>query len=182
MRELSLNVLDIAQNSIVADATLITLSVVEDTANDRLTLVIADNGRGMTSEQLAQVRDPFYTTRTTRKVGMGVPLFRMAAEMAGGELIIDSTVGEGTVVTATFGLTHIDRMPLGDMAGTVSTLIRLNPHLDFVYRHEVDGQSFELDTRVLREVLDGVPLSEPDVMEWIDANMAEGLLPLNSQA
>ncbi len=182
MRELSLNVLDIAQNSIVAGATLIELSVVEDTVNDRLTLVIADNGRGMTSEQLAQVRDPFYTTRTTRKVGMGVPLFRMAAEMAGGELAIHSTVGEGTVVTATFGLTHIDRMPLGDMAGTVSTLIRLNPHLDFVYCHKVDDHSFELDTRALREVLDDVPLSEPDVMEWIDGNMAEGLLPLNSQA
>ncbi|MBQ9862081.1 MAG: sensor histidine kinase [Clostridia bacterium] len=182
MRELSLNVLDIAQNSIVAGATLVELSVVEDTANDRLILVIADNGRGMTSEQLEQVRDPFYTTRTTRKVGMGIPLFRMAAEMAGGELTIRSTVGEGTVVTATFGLTHIDRMPLGDMAGTVSTLIRLNPHLDFVYRHKVDDRSFELDTRALREVLDDVPLSEPDVMEWINANMAEGLLPLNSQA
>ncbi|MBQ7037935.1 MAG: sensor histidine kinase [Clostridia bacterium] len=182
MRELSLNVLDIAQNSIVAGATLITLSVIEDTESDRLTLVIADNGRGMTSEQLAQVRDPFYTTRSTRKVGMGVPLFRMAAEMAGGELTIQSTIGQGTVVTATFGLTHIDRMPLGDMAGTVSTLIRLNPHLDFVYCHKVDDRSFELDTRALREVLDDVPLSEPDVMEWIDANMAEGLLPLNSQA
>ena len=144
--------------------------------------MIVDNGRGMTPEQLTQVRDPFYTTRTTRKVGMGIPLFRMAAEMAGGELVIHSAVGQGTTVTATFRLTHIDRMPLGDMPGTVSTLIRLNPHLDFVYRHKVDEQSFELDTRVLREVLDGVPLSEPEVMEWIDANMAEGLLPLNSQA
>lgn len=182
MRELSLNVLDIAQNSIVAGATLIELVVKEDTVTDRLTLVIADNGRGMTPEQLAQVRDPFYTTRTTRKVGMGVPLFRMASEMAGGEFVIQSSVGEGTTVTATFGLTHIDRMPLGDMAATVSTLIRLNPHLDFVYRHAVDDRLFELDTRVLREVLDGVPLSEPDVMEWIDSNMAEGLLPLNSQA
>ncbi len=182
MRELSLNVLDIAQNSISAGATLIELSVCEDTKNDRLSLVITDNGRGMTPEQLARVRDPFYTTRTTRKVGMGIPLFRMAAEMAGGELVIRSIVGEGTTVTATFGLTHIDRMPLGDMVGTVSALIRMNPHLDFVYRHNVDGQSFELDTRILREVLDDVPLSEPDVMEWINGNMKEGLLPLNSQA
>lgn len=182
MRELSLNVLDIAQNSIVAGATLIQLIVNENTTEDRLTLVIADNGRGMTEEQLQQVRDPFYTTRTTRKVGMGVPLFRMAAEMAGGGLNIHSAIGQGTTVTATFALTHIDRMPLGDMAGTVSTLIRLNPDLDFVYRHEVDGQFFELDTRDLREVLDDVPLSEPDVMEWIDGNIAEGLAPLNSQA
>ncbi len=182
MRELSLNVLDIAQNSIVAGASLIELLVTEDTVNDRLTLVIADNGCGMTAEQLTRVRDPFYTTRTTRKVGMGIPLFRMAAEMAGGSLSIASEVGRGTTVTATFGLTHIDRMPLGDMAGTVSTLIRLNDDRDFVYRHEVDGQVFELDTRELRQVLDDVPLSEPDVMNWIDANMAEGLLPLNSQA
>ncbi len=182
MRELSLNVLDIAQNSIVAGATLITLTVLEETAEDRLTLTIADNGRGMTAEQLAQVRDPFYTTRTTRKVGMGIPLFRMAAEMAEGALSIESAVGEGTTVTATFRLSHIDRMPLGDMAGTVSALIRLNPHLDFWYRHGVDGNVFELDTRALREVLEDVPLSEPDVMEWINATMAEGLLPLNSQA
>ena len=182
MRELSLNVLDIAQNSIVAGASLIELIVKEDTVGDRLTLIIADNGCGMTPEQLARVRDPFYTTRTTRKVGMGIPLFRMAAEMSGGDLSIESQVGHGTTVTATFGLTHIDRMPLGDMADTVSALIRLNDDRDFVYRHEVDGQSFELDTRQLREVLEDVPLSEPDVINWIKAAMAEGLLPLNSQA
>ena len=182
MRELSLNVLDIAQNSIVAGASLITLSVVESTADNRLTLTIEDNGCGMTPEQLERVRDPFYTTRTTRKVGMGIPLFRMAAEMAGGDLTIQSVKGQGTTVTATFELQHIDRMPLGDMAGTVSTLIRLNDDRDFLYRHEVDGRVFELDTRELRQVLEDVPLSEPDVMSWIDANMAEGLLPLNSQA
>ncbi|MBQ9963844.1 MAG: ATP-binding protein [Clostridia bacterium] len=182
MRELSLNVLDIAQNSISAGASLVTLSVCEDTANDWLTLTIADNGRGMTPEQLDRVRDPFYTTRTTRKVGMGIPLFRMAAEMAGGGLTIESVVGVGTTVTATFCLSHIDRMPLGDMAGTVSALIRLNPQLDFLYRHEVDGNVFELDTRALREVLEDVPLCEPDVMEWINGTLAEGLLPLNSQA
>ncbi len=182
MRELSLNVLDIAQNSISANASLIKLSVDENTESDRLTLVIADNGRGMTSEQLAQVRDPFYTTRTTRKVGMGIPLFRMAAEMADGALTIESTVGVGTTVTATFRLSHIDRMPLGDMAGTVSALIRLNPQLDFLYQHTVNCEQFVLDTRALREVLEDVPLCEPDVMNWINNTLAEGLEPLNSQA
>ena len=182
MRELSLNVLDIAQNSISAGASLITLSVDENTADNRLTLTIADNGRGMTPEQLEQVRDPFYTTRTTRKVGMGIPLFRMAAEMAGGDLNIQSQVGVGTTVTAKFELRHIDRMPLGDINGTVSTLIRLNPNLDFVYRYHTKSGEYELDTRELRQVLDGVPLSEPDVMAWIDAHMAEGLLPLDPQA
>ena len=113
MRELSLNVLDIAQNSLSAGATLVEITVTEETAADRLIIAIGDNGRGMTPEQVRRVSDPFYTTRTTRKVGMGIPLFRMAAEMAGGSLDIDSVPGEGTRVTAAFGLSHIDRMPLG---------------------------------------------------------------------
>lgn len=167
MRELSLNVLDIAQNSIAAGATCIELTVDVSLQEDRLTIRIADNGCGMTPEQIAQVRDPFYTTRTTRKVGMGVPLFRMAAEMAGGSLTITSAPGEGTCVTATFQLSHIDRLPLGDMRGTVMALVRLNPHLDFVYRYTVDGKGYTLDTHELREVLGDVPLDTPDVMEWI---------------
>lgn len=182
MRELSLNVLDIAQNSIVAGADLITISVNEDTAADRLTIVIEDNGRGMTPEQLQRVRDPFYTTRTTRKVGMGIPLFRMAAEMTGGFLDIRSEPGKGTVVTAVFALSHIDRMPLGDIQGTVTALIRLNPHLNFRYIHTVDGASFELDTRHLREILGDVPLNEPDVMDWISGYLRENLEPLHSKA
>ena len=180
MRELSLNVLDVAQNSIAAAATLVTIEIEE--AKGMLTIRIGDNGRGMTDEQLEQIRDPFYTTRKTRRVGMGIPLFRMAAEMAGGSLAIESEVGVGTTVTACFGLDHIDRMPLGDMVGTMDTLIRLNPGIDFLYRHTVDERSFELDTRSLREVLDGVPLSEPDIMDWIDANLTEGIQSLGSNA
>ena len=173
MRELSLNVLDIAQNSIAAGATRIELTVDVASTEDRLTIGIADNGCGMTPEQIAQVRDPFYTTRTTRKVGMGVPLFRMAAEMAGGGLAITSAPGKGTHVTATFQLSHIDRLPLGDMHGTVTALIRLNPHLDFVYRYTADGKGYTLDTRELREVLGDVPLDTPDVMEWISDFLRE---------
>lgn len=180
MRELSLNILDIAQNSIAAAATLVTVEIEE--SEGMLMIRIGDNGRGMTAEQLEQIRDPFYTTRKTRRVGMGIPLFRMAAEVAGGSLTIDSEVGVGTTVTARFRLDHIDRMPLGDIVGTMDTLIRLNPDIDFLYRHTVDGRSFELDTRSLREVLDGVPLSEPDIMDWIDANLAEGLQSLGSNA
>lgn len=182
MRELSLNVLDIAQNSIVAEATLITLTVREAAAENRLIIGIADNGKGMTAEQLACVRDPFYTTRTTRRVGMGIPLFRMAAEMAGGSLSIESEPGQGTTVTAEFELNNIDRMPLGDMVGTVVTLIRLNPEIDFIYRQEVDGQVFEADTRSFREVLGDVPLNEPDIIEWIDGYLTENIQALNSQA
>ena len=143
------------------------------TAGRILTLRVEDDGRGMDADTLQRVRDPFYTTRTTRKVGMGIPLFRMAAEMTGGSLDIVSEPGKGTAVTASFSLSHIDRMPLGDMAGTVTALIRLNPGVDFVYRHTVDGRSFEMDTRELRAQLGDVPLSEPDVMEWIDGYLRE---------
>ena len=182
MRELSLNVLDIAQNSIVAGATLITVTVRESTADNRLSIGIDDNGRGMTEEQLQRVRDPFFTTRTTRRVGMGIPLFRMAAEMAGGSLTISSTPGAGTHVAAEFELKNIDRMPLGDMVGTMSALIRLNPQLDFVYRHEVDGRCFEADTRSFREILGDVPLNEPDIMGWIEGYFSENIQTLGSQA
>lgn len=182
MRELSLNVLDIAQNSIAAGASLITIAVTEESAADRLVITVEDDGRGMTAEQLQKVRDPFYTTRTTRKVGMGIPLFRMAAEMTGGSLDIRSEPGKGTVVTAVFTLSHIDRMPLGDIQGTVTALIRLNPQLDFRYIQAVDGASFELDTRHLREILGDVPLNEPDVMDWIAGYLRENLEPLHSKA
>lgn len=182
MRELSLNVLDIAQNSIAAKASCITLSVTESVSLNRLTLGIEDNGCGMSAEQLQRVRDPFFTTRTTRRVGMGIPLFRMAAEMAGGSLTIDSVLGKGTVVTAVFLLDHIDRPPLGDMVGTVSALIRLNPQLDFVYRHQTDDDVFEADTRSFREILGDVPLNEPEIIQWIAEYLTENVQALNSQA
>lgn len=182
MRELSLNILDIVQNSITAGATLITVRVEETSAADRLTIAVADNGKGMTTEQVARVMDPFYTTRTTRKVGMGIPLFRMAAEMTGGSLSVESAPGVGTTTAATFCLSHIDRMPLGDIADTMVTLIRLNPQLDFVYRHTVDDKVFELDTRALRDILGYVPLNEPEVIGWISDYFTQGLAELDSQA
>ncbi len=173
MRELSLHVLDIVQNSIAAGATLITLWVEERPASDTLEIGVMDNGRGMTPQQLQSVRDPFYTTRTTRKVGMGVPLFRMAAEMAGGSLTMESELGKGTKLVATFQLSHIDRAPLGDMTGTVMALIRLNPALDFVYRTTRGGAGFTLDTRELREILCDVPLDTPEVLQWIEGYIEE---------
>ena len=182
MLELSLNVLDIAQNSIVAGATVVEISVTEEIAANRLTLSVRDNGCGMSPEQLSSVRDPFFTTRTTRKVGMGIPLFRMAAESAGGSLDICSEQGVGTTVTAVFELRNIDRMPLGNMVDTLATLIRLNPQLDFVYRHTVDTEQFVFETASLRPILGEVSLAEAEVMEWITANLSEGVAALNSQA
>jgi anti-sigma regulatory factor (Ser/Thr protein kinase) len=173
MRELSLNVLDIAQNSVAAGATFIEIDVSEDTKTDWIRIAVTDNGCGMTPEQVKTVSDPFYTTRTTRKVGMGIPLFRMAAEMAGGELTIVSERGTGTTVTATFQRSHIDRFPLGDLCSTITALIRLNPDIDFWYQRAWNGRAFVLDTREMRQVLQDVPLNTPEVMTWIEETIHE---------
>lgn len=167
MPELSLNVLDIVQNSIRADATLIVITVAADRKKDTMTIVIKDNGCGMTKDQVTSVLDPFYTTRTTRKVGLGIPFFQYAAKATGGNFSIDSVVGEGTMVTASFILSHIDRMPLGDMTSTMHTLITLNNRIDFLYTYTVDDNSFTLDTREFRMILDGVPFDTPEVSNYI---------------
>lgn len=173
MRELSLNVLDIAQNSISAGAALIEIEIREDTAGRLLTIRIADDGCGMTPEKLQSVSDPFYTTRTTRKVGMGVPLFRMAAEMTGGSLEISSEPGKGTAVTALFHTDHVDFVPLGDICSTVTMLICMNPALDFRYCRQKDKKEFTMDTRELRQMLEGVPLDTPEVRAWIQGYLTE---------
>lgn len=173
MRELSLNVLDIAQNSVVADSTLVTIEACEDCRKNELTLRVSDNGKGMTKEQLNAVRDPFFTTRTTRKVGLGVPLFKMAAEMTGGSFSIESEPGKGTATTAVFKTDNVDFTPLGDMTGTVVTLITMNPQMDFVYRYQKDDKLFELDTRQLREILGDVPFSQPSIAQWLTEYIRE---------
>lgn len=173
MRELSLNVLDIVQNSISAKATVIEIELFEHIEKDLLEINIFDNGKGMTEEQVKSVIDPFFTTRTTRKVGLGIPLFKMAAEMSGGRLDIKSELGKGTRVYTSYGYSNVDRMPVGDMNGTVSMLIRMNPDIDFVYTHSINEKSYVLDTRELRKQLEDVPLDTPDVIEWIEEYLNE---------
>lgn len=178
--EISLNILDVAQNSIRAGAVLTEISVEIDTASDRLAVVISDNGCGMTEEQVRRVTDPFFTTRTTRKIGLGIPFFKMAAENTGGSFSIESEKGKGTVVTAIFGLSHIDRMPLGDMNFTVHSLVTLNVDIDFLYKYSVDGKSFTLDTREFREILGGVPFNTPEISEYIKEYLAENEAEVNN--
>ena len=174
MRELSLNVMDIAQNSVTANASLITITVNESDKDDFLDIFIEDNGKGMTKEQVQSVIDPFFTTRKTRKVGLGIPLFKMAAEQTGGCLTIESRVGIGTKVHAHFVKSSVDMTPLGDINSTVKILIQCNPIIDFVFNHSTDIGEFTLDTRDLREVLgEDVPLSTPDVLEWIGGFLEE---------
>lgn len=167
MRELSLNVMDVAQNSVRAEASVVRITVTESDKDDRLTIEIADNGCGMTQEQVQQVIDPFFTTRTTRKVGLGVPLFKLSAEQTGGSFDIQSEKGKGTTTIASYVKSHVDMTPLGDINSTVKILIQCNPDIDFVYTCTTDNGSFTLDTRELREVLGDVSLDTPDVLEWI---------------
>lgn len=167
MTEISLNILDIAENSTRAGASLVSILVEADTVKDSMTVVIQDNGCGMTKEQIEHVTDPFFTTRTTRKVGLGVPFFKYAAESTGGSFSIKSHPGKGTVVTAVFGLSHIDRMPLGDISSTIHTLIVYHPDTDFCYTYRYNGREFILDTRQLREILGDVPFSAPEISSYI---------------
>ena len=167
MPELSLNILDVAQNSVTAGASLTIIDIVAERTSDRLSIAISDNGHGMTANQVAKVADPFFTTRTTRKVGLGVPFFKMAAELTGGDFSIESKLGVGTTMRASFGLSHIDRMPLGDIASTFVSLVGPNPMIDFVLSYRVDDRSFTADTRQFRAMLGDVPLSEPEVLDFV---------------
>jgi len=173
MTEISLNVLDVVQNSICAKADMIGVSVAVDSIRDTLEIIISDNGCGMTEEQVKKVVDPFYTTRTTRAVGLGIPFFKYAAESTGGSFTLCSEPGKGTVVTAVFVLSHLDRMPLGDMTGTMHMLITGNNAIDFLYSYAVDGKSFTLDTREFREILGDVPFDMFEVSCYIKEYLQE---------
>ena len=178
MKELSLNLLDIAENSVKAGASLTQLLLTEE--NGVLTFQVVDNGCGMTEETVKSVTDPFYTTRTTRPVGLGLPLLRMAAEQTDGTLTVTSRhkdthpADHGTTVTAIFHTDHIDCPPLGDLVGTVVTLIQGHPDTDFLFVHRLpDGKTAELDTRQLREVLGEVSLAEFEVLQWISGYLSD---------
>lgn len=173
MRELSLNVLDVAQNSIAADAGLIEIEIAEDTQKHEMLIGIYDNGKGMSAEQLSGVTDPFFTTRTTRRVGMGIPLFKLAAEQTGGGFSVESELGKGTRVKALFKTDSIDFTPLGDIASTVVALITMNKDKDFSYRRSLNGKSFTLETVRLKEILGDVPLDNAEVAVWIKEYITE---------
>jgi len=175
MEDLSLHILDVAENGIAAGADLITITVEEDLGADELAITIEDNGRGMGPNFVEKVLDPFVTTRTTRKVGLGLSLFQQAAQEAEGDLTIDSTPGLGTTVRVTMRHSHIDRKPMGNMTETVTTLIEGNPAVDFVYVHKREGREYLLDTREIRAELEEIPLNNPEVIRFIRENLASGL-------
>ncbi len=175
MRDLSLHILDIAENSIAAQASRIEIRLEENRAQNVLVLEITDNGKGMDKDLQSRVLSPFVTSRTTRKVGLGLSLLAAAAEATGGGVSIESEPGKGTRVRATFELNHIDLKPLGDIAETILTLLIGNPGLDLVYQHKIDGDEFTLDSREIKAELDGIPIHSPEVVKILRKNIKEGL-------
>ena len=167
MQELSMNILDIAQNSVRAGATLVEIGLDEDTSSGLLRLTIRDDGCGMDEKMLRTVTDPFVTSRKTRKVGLGLPFLKLAAEQTGGGMTLQSEVGKGTTVTAAFALGHIDLMPLGNIGETLSALCAGSPDINFLFVFTKDGRRFTFDTREVRAKLEGVSLSQPAVSVFI---------------
>ena len=176
MEELSQNILDIAMNSVAVKAPNIDIRITEDTAKNILEISIADNGPGMSDEMVARVMDPFCTTRTTRRVGLGIPFFKMQAEMTGGDFTVESKLGVGTTVTASFHTDHIDFIPIGNLPETIMTLVGAAPDIEITLNYEKDHNVLSFDTRQMREVLgEDVPLDTPAVLIWIRDSVAEEL-------
>ncbi len=178
MRELSLHILDIAHNSIAAKAETLRIAIIEDFEKDQLTIHIKDDGKGMDAAALKKVVDPFYTTRTTRKVGLGIPMFKAAAEQCNGHFEIKSHLGVGTEINATFQHGHIDRVPLGNMTETIIAIVMANIHMDLIYTHDIDGRKFTLNTRDIKKTLGDLPINHMDVVAWLKGYIHENLMDL----
>ncbi|MEW9123048.1 MAG: ATP-binding protein [Thermotaleaceae bacterium] len=175
MKELSLHILDIVQNSISAKATEISITIVEDTEKDILSIEIRDNGVGMGPDKLKRATDPFMTTRETRKVGLGLSLFKASAEQCNGFFLLSSEPYVGTCVYASFQKSHIDRVPLGNIADTLVTCIHANDKIDYLYNHFYNGQKFSLDTKEIKRITGELSISSIEVITWIKAYIQEGI-------
>jgi hypothetical protein len=190
LREIALHLLDIAENSVAAQAQNITISVNENLISDRLSASVQDDGKGMDAEMLSRVTDPFVTSRTTRKVGLGIPLLKAAAEACNGYLQIESQLGKGTSLEASFQRSHIDRMPLGDLPGTFLTLVVAYPQINWTFRYQVcassgnseapEEQEYLFESRPIKEILGDVPFSEPEVLSFIRNSIQEGVAGIQS--
>lgn len=177
-----MHVLDIVENSLRAGATVVEIRIVEDSAEDLLTIEIKDNGKGMDEETVKKALDPFFTTRTERRVGLGLPLLAQAAKSTGGDLVIHSYPGQGTTVKAHFVKSHIDLQPLGDMAETVAAVVALHPEVDFIYSHVKESREFCFNTKEVKKKLQEVPINDPLVIDWILKFIKEGLKEISGGA
>lgn len=175
MKELSLHIIDIVQNSIAAGANLIQINIVEDLTTDIFSIEVIDNGSGMDKEYAEKIKDPFITHRTSRKVGLGVPLLYATSKRCNGDLQIESEKGKGTKIFAYLKHSHIDRAPLGSMADTMEILIMCNPEVDFQYNHTFNEKEFRFDTKEIKKTLGSIPINELEVIIWIKEYIYEGL-------
>ena len=175
MNDLSMHLLDIVQNSISAGARLIVIGIDEDIEGDVLTMSVEDNGKGMTEEQVRKLSDPFFTSRTTRKVGMGIPLLKHTAEQCGGNVKIESEAGKGTKVVAAFGYSNIDRPPLGDFVNAVILSIAANPSLDFVLNYSRNGDEYEFKTSDVREVFGDKALENISLVKKVEQMIQDNI-------
>lgn len=178
MKELSLHILDLIQNSIQAKATIISISIEEDSKQDTYTICINDNGSGMNEETKKQILNPFFTTKN-KKTGLGIPLLKQHAELTGGSIEIKTSLGKGTSVKAVFGLNHFDRQPLGDITGTLTGLIRSYPDLDFEYTHTKDKKEFTFSTTEIKNELEGLSIASGEVINFIKEMIDSNLKTLN---
>jgi hypothetical protein len=175
MKNIAYHILDIVHNSIQAKADLVKIKLKENTGKNFLALHIEDNGKGMTEEEIACASDPYFTSRKTRNVGLGLPLLKQNAEQCGGEFSIESKVGEGTKVKAVFNTDNIDCPALGDIVGTIHSLITSTQNVDFIYKHIKDDKEFVLDTREIKKILEGVPLYHKEISKYIKEMIRENL-------
>jgi anti-sigma regulatory factor (Ser/Thr protein kinase) len=174
MEDLLLHILDIVRNAIEAGATTVEVELIEDLERDLLVICVRDNGRGMDQAALARATDPFFTTRTTRKVGLGLPLLAAAARAASGDVTVESTLGKGTRVVATFQHSHIDRAPVGDIETTLLVLVAGSPEVDILFRHVVGSRDYELSSRDLAAALEGAGLASPQGLALLRAAIRQG--------
>ncbi|MFW5708428.1 MAG: ATP-binding protein [Bacteroidota bacterium] len=182
MKDISLHILDVAQNSISAGAKNILIEIDENRKTGKMKIIIDDNGRGMPPEIVQQVTDPYYTTRTTRKVGLGLPLFKQSAMLTGGNLFIESQPGKGTRVTVEFDMNHIDCLPMGDMPGVIMILVGGTSGIEWTYRHKVNDKEYVFDTHEVKEALDGLDIRDPAVIKYLREMIRENLIELRSGA
>jgi hypothetical protein len=175
MIELALHILDISQNSLRAGADLVEITLIEDVIKDRLSIRIKDNGCGMDASEIEKALDPFYTTKKVRRIGLGLPMLKQAALQTEGNFVIESEPGKGTLISAEFRHSHIDRQPVGDVSGAIVALILEKPEMDILFTYRRDSFEYVLDTREIRETLDTVPLNNMDVIGYIRNSIKEGM-------
>lgn len=178
MKDISLHVLDIVQNSISAKATLIEVAIKDLDQKNEYTVTIKDNGKGIPPDILETITDPWTTTRRTRKVGLGIPLFKQNAELTGGTFQITSEINKGTQLCAQFINDHIDRLPSGDLSGVYLMLVTANPKLEFVFSHQTDCGEFVFDTREVKQILGDVSLNESSIRTFLKEMLQENIQEL----